>query len=84
MWDDWHLGFPTISSVSNLDSVAKRLCFCGIHTQNLTKGWKETTDEIVLDTLFLCLWGANESKETPESARELDIRHRFGKPVRGR
>ena len=30
----------------------------------------------------LCFWGANQSKETPESARELDIRHRFGKPVR--
>ena len=77
-------GFPTISSVSNLEPVAELLCFCGIHTQNLTKGWKEATDVIVFDVLCLRLWDSDESKETSESAHELDIRHRFWKPVRGR
>ena len=66
-------GFSTISSVSNLDPVAERLCFCGIYTQNFTKGWKEATDVIVFDVLCILFWDADESKETSESAHELNI-----------
>ena len=71
-------GFPKISPLCNLDPIAERLCICGVHTQNLTKGWEKTTNVIVLDTLSHLLGDADEFKVTSESAHELTTRHGFG------